>query len=150
MHKTMHDNQQPKLPTIENLDNIEDHYYQIDQDADTVFSDHSDVDDCFEPQVEVMESMDDDHMKEVAEMGLNDEESNVSEASVPGGDDNDNDIDVSLDKTAEIMESEEPEDSKEVKVETTLEEVENFPGDDDNIADVVNDGEYNRRLNMTR
>lgn len=60
VHKKMHDNQAPKLPTIENLDNIEDHYYQIDQDNTTVdFSDHSDVDDCFEPQVEVTETEDD-------------------------------------------------------------------------------------------
>ncbi|XP_018568013.1 uncharacterized protein LOC108908457 [Anoplophora glabripennis] len=138
VHKTMHDNQQPELPTIENLDNIEDHYYQIDQDADAVFSDHSDIDDCFEPQVEVTESLDDDHIKEVAEMGLPDEESNASEASVAGGD-KDNDIDSSLDKTVENIENEEGEDNKDVKVEDSLEEVENFPVDDDNIADVVND-----------
>ncbi|KAJ8929731.1 hypothetical protein NQ314_017546 [Rhamnusium bicolor] len=46
VHKKMHDNQEPKLPTVENLDNIEDHYYQIDQDADATISDHSDIDDC--------------------------------------------------------------------------------------------------------
>lgn len=136
----MHDNQQPKLPTIENLDNIEDHYYQIDQDADAVFSDHSDVEDCFEPQVEVMESLDDDHIKEVGEMGLNDEESNISEPSL-GCEDKDNDIDSSLDKTGEHIESEEPEESKEVKVENSLEEeVGNFPADDDNIADIIHEG----------
>lgn len=63
VHKKMHDNQTPKLPTIDNLDNIEDHYYQIDQDANMSFSDHSDDDanddndDFFEPQVEVNESV---------------------------------------------------------------------------------------------
>lgn len=41
----MHDNQTPKLPTIESLDNIEEHYYQIDQDANITFSDNEDDND---------------------------------------------------------------------------------------------------------
>lgn len=41
----MHDNQTPKLPTIESLDNIEEHYYQIDQDVNITFSDNDDDND---------------------------------------------------------------------------------------------------------
>lgn len=41
----MHDNQTPRLPTIESLDNIEEHYYQIDQDANITFSDNEDDND---------------------------------------------------------------------------------------------------------
>lgn len=57
----MHDNQTPKLPTIESLDNIEEHYYQIDQDANITFSDNEDdndqdTDDNFmEPMLGVLE-----------------------------------------------------------------------------------------------
>lgn len=56
----MHDNQTPKLPTIESLDNIEEHYYQIDQDANITFSDNDDndqvsEDDFFEPQFDLNE-----------------------------------------------------------------------------------------------
>lgn len=65
VHKKMHDNQTPKLPTIDSLDNIEDHYYQIDQEANMPFSDPSDDDDAnddnddfFEPHIEVNESID--------------------------------------------------------------------------------------------
>lgn len=42
VHKKMHDNQTPKWPTIESLDNLEEHYYQIDQDANITFSDNDD------------------------------------------------------------------------------------------------------------
>lgn len=53
----MHDNQTPKLPTIENLDNIEDHYYQIDQDINVTFSDEEpsdpeEDDEFFEPIID--------------------------------------------------------------------------------------------------
>nr|CAI5848287.1 unnamed protein product [Callosobruchus analis] len=72
VHKKMHDNQQPKLPTIENLDNIKDYYYQIDQDINTTFSDNddaiSDTDDYFEPHVEVTETgFDEDNKEKVAD-----------------------------------------------------------------------------------
>ncbi|KAJ8929733.1 hypothetical protein NQ314_017548 [Rhamnusium bicolor] len=125
VHKKMHDNQQPKLPTIENLDNIEDHYYQIDQDADATFSDHSDVDDCFEPQVEVTESIDEDKIKEVANFTNYDEESNVSEVVSIGGGYIDNNESKGNDSSEEkevnkSMESEEIEDKEEVKEEKVI------------------------------
>ncbi|KAK9869614.1 hypothetical protein WA026_003360 [Henosepilachna vigintioctopunctata] len=60
VHKLLHENQTPVLPTLENLDNIEDHYFEIDYDANTVFSDDNsnDIDGCFEPHVEVTEGLD--------------------------------------------------------------------------------------------
>lgn len=59
VHRKMHDNKMPVLPTLENLNNIEEHYYQIDYDETITFSDNSDndndgdADDCFEPQVNI-------------------------------------------------------------------------------------------------
>ncbi|KAJ8916253.1 hypothetical protein NQ315_016393 [Exocentrus adspersus] len=147
VHKTTHDNQQPKLPTIDNLDNIEDHYYQIDQDADTVFSDHSeqsDVDDCFEPQVEVTESLDDDRIKEVVDVSLHEEDSIASEASVGGGNDIDDipDMETSLEKAEEGMENEnvdEEEESKDVKVEEEISILEAMPDDEDIMGESIRD-----------
>lgn len=57
VHRKMHENKMPVLPTLENLDNIDQHYFQIDYD-DTMFSDNSDNDDndtedCFEPQIDI-------------------------------------------------------------------------------------------------
>lgn len=51
VHRKLHGNKMPVLPTLDNLDNIEEHYYQIDYDGP--YSDHSDneLDDCFEPQI---------------------------------------------------------------------------------------------------
>ncbi|KAJ8929736.1 hypothetical protein NQ314_017551 [Rhamnusium bicolor] len=143
VHKKMHDNQQPKLPTIENLDNIEDHYYQIDQDVDATFSDHSDVDDCFEPQVEVTESVDEDKIKEVADFTNHDEESNVSEVVSIGGGDIDNneskDNDSEEKGVNESMESEEIEDKEEVKEEKVIvsfdEDEDDILGDNNDMAD---------------
>lgn len=59
VHRKMHDNKMPVLPTLENLDNIEQHYFQIDYNETIAFSDTSDndndgdTDDCFEPQVNI-------------------------------------------------------------------------------------------------
>lgn len=57
LHKHVHDNKMPILPTLENLDNIDEHYYEIDYDGNTTFSDNSDneveVEDCFEPQISI-------------------------------------------------------------------------------------------------
>lgn len=57
VHRRMHENKMPVLPTLENLNNIEEHYYQIDYDENVMFSDNSDndndADDCFEPQVNI-------------------------------------------------------------------------------------------------
>lgn len=57
VHRRMHENKMPVLPTLENLNNIEEHYYQIDYDENIMFSDNSDndndADDCFEPQVNI-------------------------------------------------------------------------------------------------
>lgn len=136
----MHEDQ-PKLPTIESLDNIEEHYYQIDQDVDAVFSDYSDVDDCFEPQVEVTESMDEDKIKEVADMSLNGEESNVSETSVTCGNDNSNDHDSSMDRVGDSLENI-MDITREVKVEDNLEMEDNILEDEDNIADIEHDGKF--------
>ncbi|XP_045470848.1 zinc finger protein 492-like isoform X1 [Harmonia axyridis] len=60
VHKLLHENQKPVLPTLENLDNIEDHYFEIDYDDNNAFSDDNsnEVDECFEPHVEVTESLD--------------------------------------------------------------------------------------------
>lgn len=57
LHRHVHDNKMPVLPTLENLDNIDEHYYQIDYDGTAAFSEHSDneadVEDCFEPQISI-------------------------------------------------------------------------------------------------
>lgn len=57
VHRHLHDNKMPILPTLDNLDNIEEHYYQIDYDENVTFSDNSDndmeVEDCFEPQINI-------------------------------------------------------------------------------------------------
>lgn len=57
LHKHVHDNKMPILPTLENLDNIDEHYYEIDYDGNATFSDNSDndvdVEDCFEPQISI-------------------------------------------------------------------------------------------------
>ncbi|XP_019867992.2 zinc finger protein 652-like isoform X2 [Aethina tumida] len=71
VHKRMHDIQAPALPTIDNLDNIEEHYYEIDFDGDPmqIADETSDMEDCFEPQVEVTENLDVDKIKEVEDIG---------------------------------------------------------------------------------
>lgn len=57
LHKRVHDNRMPVLPTLDNLDNIEEHYYEIDYDGNDTFSDNSDnevdIEDCFEPQISI-------------------------------------------------------------------------------------------------
>lgn len=55
VHRRLHENKVPVLPTLENLDNIDEHYYQIDYDGNMPFSDASDneVEDCFEPQINI-------------------------------------------------------------------------------------------------
>lgn len=55
VHKRVHENKMPVLPTLENLDNIDQHYYQIDYDETITFSDNSDNenDECFEPQINI-------------------------------------------------------------------------------------------------
>ncbi|KAJ8929735.1 hypothetical protein NQ314_017550 [Rhamnusium bicolor] len=135
VHKKMHGNQQPKLLTIENLDNIEDHYYQIDQNVDATFSDHSDVDDCFESQMEVTESVDEGKLKEATDFTNHDEKSKVSEVVSIGGRDNDNneskDIDSEEKRVNDTIESEE----MEVKAEVKEEVIVNFNEDEDDIGD---------------
>ncbi|KAJ8958804.1 hypothetical protein NQ318_019562 [Aromia moschata] len=80
LHKQTHDGQEKNQLTIENLDNIDEYYYQMEQDDTYTFSDYSDVDDgvdspfpdssdmgsCLEPQVEVAEHTDTEQRKEVA------------------------------------------------------------------------------------
>ncbi|XP_056645770.1 zinc finger protein 184-like isoform X1 [Diorhabda sublineata] len=115
VHRKMHDSTTPKLPTIENLDNIEDHYYQIDQDPSADFSDHSDVDECFEPQVEVTETTEDNKEKVAAEISNQEEESIHSDGSIGGGDiDNDSDEDEEFDEDRKDIESGEERDNKDV------------------------------------
>lgn len=63
VHKQQHDSIQLSLPTIENLDNIEEHYFEVDYDATITFSDGSDLEDCFEPHVEVTETMEEDKIE---------------------------------------------------------------------------------------
>ncbi|EFA03435.1 zinc finger and SCAN domain-containing protein 2-like isoform X1 [Tribolium castaneum] len=65
VHKRLHENQKPALPTLENIDNIEEHYYEIDYDPNMDYSAGSDVDDYLEPHVEVTENLDEDRIKEV-------------------------------------------------------------------------------------
>ncbi|XP_019773306.1 zinc finger protein 814 isoform X2 [Dendroctonus ponderosae] len=67
VHKQQHDKISLLLPTIENLDNLDEHYFEVDYDAAIAFSDNSDVEDCFEPQVEVTETLGE------AKIGDNDE-----------------------------------------------------------------------------
>lgn len=74
VHMRLHDNKAPILPTLETLDNIHEHYIEVDDysgksesehsDADN-FSDHDDgaddsqAQDCFEPQVDILENAED-------------------------------------------------------------------------------------------
>lgn len=80
VHMRLHDNKAPVLPTIETLDNIHEHYIEVDdysgksesEHSDDNFSDHDDGADnmdeheddndnraCFEPQVDIHENADD-------------------------------------------------------------------------------------------
>lgn len=77
VHKRLHENQKPALPTLENIDNIEEHYYEIDYDPDMDYSANSDVDEYLEPQVEVRENLDEDKLKDVENL-QNDDNSNKS------------------------------------------------------------------------
>ncbi|KAJ8958802.1 hypothetical protein NQ318_019560 [Aromia moschata] len=45
VHRKMHDGQEKSKLTVENLDNIDEYYYQTEQDDTLAFSNHSDVDD---------------------------------------------------------------------------------------------------------
>ncbi|XP_050306527.1 zinc finger protein 652-B-like [Anthonomus grandis grandis] len=70
VHKQQHDKALLSLPTIDNLDNIEQHYFEVDYDASVNFSDNSDLEDCFEPQVEVTESAGDAKLEEAKDVGV--------------------------------------------------------------------------------
>jgi KRAB domain-containing zinc finger protein len=76
VHKRLHENQKPALPTLDNIDNIEEHYYEIDYDPNLDYSAGSDVDDYLEPHVEVTENLDEDKIKEVADFQNEDSSSN--------------------------------------------------------------------------
>ncbi|XP_025831304.1 zinc finger protein 420 isoform X4 [Agrilus planipennis] len=68
VHKKLHENKQPVLPTLEDLNNVEDHYFEIDFEDSSMlqdFADDGDGDDddddkrdCFEPQVNITENTD--------------------------------------------------------------------------------------------
>lgn len=107
VHKKMHDNKLTVLPTIENLDNIEEYYYQIDYDETISFSDNSDndhdgdADDCFEPQVNI--DVGEMHQEESE---LSDEQKNVKQQVEDSENKGDMDVTEELgDKESEINES---------------------------------------------
>ncbi|XP_063913412.1 zinc finger protein 98-like [Zophobas morio] len=79
VHKRLHENQKPALPTLDNIDNIEEHYYEIDYDPNLEYNAASDVDDYLEPHVEVTENSDEEKIKAVAD--LQNEDSQEKEAS---------------------------------------------------------------------
>lgn len=77
VHMRLHENKAPVLPTIETLDNIHEHYIEVDDYSGKSESEHSDIDgfsdhddgldhvdddndddnrDCFEPQVDIHEN----------------------------------------------------------------------------------------------
>lgn len=75
VHMRLHENKAPILPTLETLDNIHEHYIEVDDYSGRSESEHSDNDgfsdqddglpeleeetpggDCFEPQVDIVES----------------------------------------------------------------------------------------------
>lgn len=71
VHMRLHENKAPILPTLETLDNIHEHYIEVDDFSGKSESEHSDVDafsdhddgnddnqDCFEPQVDILENAD--------------------------------------------------------------------------------------------
>ncbi|XP_060518056.1 zinc finger protein 234-like isoform X2 [Cylas formicarius] len=72
VHKQVHGNTQFALPTIENLDNIDEHYFQVDFDENADFSDHSDIEDCFEPQIEVTENIEETKIKDFGDEIIDD------------------------------------------------------------------------------
>ncbi|RZC34951.1 zinc finger and SCAN domain-containing protein 2-like [Asbolus verrucosus] len=80
VHKRLHENQKPALPTLDNIDNIEEHYYEIDFDPNLDYSAASDVDDYLEPHVEVTENLDEDKIKEVADLQNEDSSSKAPES----------------------------------------------------------------------
>ncbi|XP_066156227.1 zinc finger protein 420-like [Euwallacea fornicatus] len=82
VHKEQHDKLSLMLPTIDNLDNIDEHYFEVDYDATINFSDSSDVEDCFEPQVEVMESMDESKIEDRRSMSPGQEPGNQESESI--------------------------------------------------------------------
>lgn len=76
VHKHLHDNKMPILPTLENLDNIDQHYVEIEYDGNT--NDHllpysdsdseADVTDCLEPQVNISENTDPVKLTDIPEV----------------------------------------------------------------------------------
>ncbi|KAK9700328.1 Zinc finger, C2H2 type [Popillia japonica] len=75
IHRRLHGNRQPALPTLDNLNNIEEHYMEIEfDDKANVFSDLSDgedvdvADQTMEPEVEVSENNDEQKINEIAEI----------------------------------------------------------------------------------
>ncbi|GLV37730.1 uncharacterized protein CBL_06569 [Carabus blaptoides fortunei] len=74
VHMRLHDNKAPILPTLETLENIHEHYIEVDDYSGKSESEHSDADnfsdhddgaddgqeqDCFEPQVDILENAED-------------------------------------------------------------------------------------------
>lgn len=79
VHKRIHENKMPVLPTLDNLDNIEEHYFEIDTDAiDFNLDENSDGElddnDCFEPVVDITENLDLEKVEEVANIGKDDKQ----------------------------------------------------------------------------
>lgn len=71
VHMHLHDNKSPILPTLETLDNIQEHYIEVENFSGKSESEHSEADnfsdqddgaddnrDCFEPQVDILENAD--------------------------------------------------------------------------------------------
>ncbi|KAL3282401.1 hypothetical protein HHI36_005586 [Cryptolaemus montrouzieri] len=153
VHKLLHENQKPVLPTLENLDNIEDHYFEIDYDANTVFSDDNsnDVDGYFEPQVEVTETLDGkiDEVSEDQYDGAQKEDIpkiEMKSEMIDGDGENGADQDVSdVDQNDHDLEEETEKDSKDEIVADNvekLEEVEPEDPDDEGSAQDVGGMEH--------
>lgn len=87
VHKKMHENQKPILPTLDNIDNIEEHYYEIDfdpnmDDSVTICSTGSDVEDLLEPQVEVNENIEGENDEGLKGIGVSNREEKIFEESL--------------------------------------------------------------------
>ncbi|XP_076269599.1 uncharacterized protein LOC143202184 isoform X3 [Rhynchophorus ferrugineus] len=151
VHKQQHDSIQLSLPTIENLDNIEQHYFEVDYDANLTFSDNSDVEDCFEPQVEVTESLESklDMANDATSVAMQSitENTSIEDSALDKNEQLQNDTPTCIDISQDLEDTENDEKplaelaalvKSEEKIEYQVQE-----DDDDNDHDTGNDNDNN-------
>lgn len=82
LHKKLHENQQPSLPTIENLDNIEKHYYEIDYDDNVVSSDSEQEEDDIVEKSTVVDSKPIEQATEISDNCDNNDEETAANSDM--------------------------------------------------------------------